>query len=193
VTGRPDGREPTRAYDAPRPDRTREAVVATLRPHGRALFWPSVALVLLSGATGYAVWLPVPEPWMRWAILAAGAALAVLLFLLPLLRWASRTTTVTTRRLVLRSGLVVRTRQEVLLSRATDVSVRRSGLQPLFRSGDVLVGIGGERPIRLRDLPDADLVQSALHDLMESSASVAPRPRGATGEVPRERPHRGRR
>ena len=67
------------------------------------------------------------------------------------------------------SGLFVRTRQELLHSRGYDVTVRKAGLQPLFGSGDVLINTGLEHPVVLRDVPGADLVQAALHDLMERS------------------------
>ena len=49
------------------------------------------------------------------------------------------------------------------------MTVRQNGLQSLFGCGDVLVNTGLDRPVRLRDVPSADLVQSALHDLMEGS------------------------
>ena len=88
---------------------------------------------------------------------------------MPLAVWLSRSYTITTRRIVLRSGLMVRTRQELLHSRGYDVTVRQNGLQQLFRSGDVLVNTGLERPVVLRDVPSAALVQSALHELMERS------------------------
>jgi hypothetical protein len=39
----------------------------------------------------------------------------------------------------------------------------------MFGSGDVLINTGLERPVMLRDVPGADLVQAALHDLMERS------------------------
>ncbi|HEX7834143.1 MAG TPA: PH domain-containing protein, partial [Pseudolysinimonas sp.] len=39
----------------------------------------------------------------------------------------------------------------------------------LFRSGDVLINTGLDRPVVLHDIPAADLVQSALHELMERS------------------------
>ncbi len=49
------------------------------------------------------------------------------------------------------------------------MTVRQAGLQLLFRSGDVLINTGLEHPVVLRDVPNAELVQSALHDLMEAS------------------------
>ena len=148
-----------------------ETVVARLRPHARALFWPSVFLIAICGGTAYVASI-VPEPWQETAVLLGGAVLAVLLWLLPLLSWLAHRYTVTTRRLVVRSGVLVRHRQEILHSRSYDVVVRQNALQSLFRSGDVHINTGLEHPVVLRDVPGVDLVQAALTDLMERNASV---------------------
>jgi uncharacterized membrane protein YdbT with pleckstrin-like domain len=148
--------------------RVPEAVVARLRPHGRALFWPSVALILILAATGY-FYGSFSEAWQNLAVLAGALLLGLLLWLLPLLYWLGRHYTITTRRIVLRSGFFVRVRQELLHSRGYDVTVRKNAVQSMFRSGDVLINTGLDRPIVLRDVPSADLVQSAIHDLMEHS------------------------
>lgn len=145
-----------------------EAVVARLRPHVRALFWPGVALLVVVGATAFFFGSFRPE-WANIAVLVAGVMLTVVVFLVPLFSWLGRSYTITTRRIVLRQGLLVRTRQELLHSRGYDVTVRQNGIQQMFRSGDVLINTGLDRPIVLRDIPTADLVQSALHELMERS------------------------
>jgi membrane protein YdbS with pleckstrin-like domain len=145
-----------------------ESVVARLRPHARALFWPTVALLVDAGAVSY-FFGSFPQQWMNQALLAVGGLAALLLFVAPLLSWLGHNYTITTRRIVIRSGLFVRSRQELLHSRGYDVTVRKAGLQLLFRSGDVLINTGLEHPVLLRDVPSADLVQSALHDLMEAS------------------------
>lgn len=145
-----------------------EAVVARLRSHGRALFLPCLVLVADVGALGY-FGGTFPEEWQNWAVLAAAALVAVVLFLLPLVAWLGRNYTITTRRIVLRHGIFVRTRQELLHSRGYDVTVRKAGLQAMFGSGDVRVNTGLEHPIVLRDVPGANLVQATLHDLMELS------------------------
>jgi uncharacterized membrane protein YdbT with pleckstrin-like domain len=150
------------------PEANPESVVARLRPHSRALFWPVLVLIADVGAVSY-FFGSFTEQWMNLALLAAGAIAALLLFVIPWLAWLARNYTITTRRIVIRSGVLVRTRQELLHSRGYDVSVRRSGLQHLFRSGDVRINTGLEHPVVLRDIPGADLVQSALHDLMEAS------------------------
>ncbi|MES1170143.1 MAG: PH domain-containing protein, partial [Leifsonia sp.] len=111
------------------------------------------------------------QGWVNWLVLAVSGLLTLLLFVAPLLAWLGRSYTITTRRIVLRSGLLVRTRQELLHSRGYDVTVRQAGLQLLFRSGDVLINTGLEHPVVLEDVPNAQLVQSALHDLMEASVN----------------------
>jgi len=155
--------EPTTA-GAPTP----ESVVARLRPHGRALFWPSLALIAIVGAVGYFYGL-FDEVWLNLAVLVGGVLLALVLWLLPLLSWLGSHYTITTRRIVLRSGFFVRVRQEMLHSRGYDVTVRKNSLQSLFGSGDVEINTGLDHPVVLRDVPSADLVQTALHDLMERS------------------------
>ena len=146
-----------------------ERVVARLRPHARALFWPSVVLV---GAVGGMAYFggQFRERWQDILVLGVGAALILFLWLLPLLSWLGRRYIITTRRVILRSGLFVRTRQELLHSRGYDVTVRQNGLQALFGSGDVFINTGQERPVLLRDVPRAELVQGALHDLIEKNA-----------------------
>jgi uncharacterized membrane protein YdbT with pleckstrin-like domain len=145
-----------------------EVVVARLRSHGRVLFWPCIVLVADAAALGY-VGGTFAEAWLNWLVLAAAVLIAVLLFLVPLIAWLGRNYTITTRRIVLRSGVFVRTRQELLHSRGYDVTVRTAGLQGAFGSGDVLINTGLERPVVLRDVPGAALVQATLHDLMELS------------------------
>ena len=148
--------------------RVPEAVVARLRPHARALFWPSLVLVVTIGLFAY-FYGSFDELWQNLAVLIAAALIVVFLWFLPLFAWLGRHYTITTRRIVLRNGFLVRVRQELLHSRGYDVTVRKNSLQSLFGSGDVIINTGLERPVVLRDVPGADLVQSALHDLMESS------------------------
>jgi membrane protein YdbS with pleckstrin-like domain len=145
-----------------------ERVVARLRPHGRALFWPSLALIAAVGAAGYFQG-SFPLPWENAIVPLAALLVVILLWLLPLLSWLGKRYIITTRRIIFRHGFFVRVRQELLHSRGYDVTVRKSALQSLFGSGDIEVNTGLDHPVVLRDAPNADLVQGALHDLMETS------------------------
>lgn len=148
-----------------------ERVIARLRPHARRLFWPSIVLIAACAALGY--WgVSLPEAWQRVAVLAAACLVGVLLFLLPLLSWLSSRYTVTTRRVALRRGVFVRTRQQILHHRGHDVTVTQTWLQRAFRCGTIRIHRGDHAPVVLRDVPQVDLVQSALLDLMESSGNL---------------------
>lgn len=151
-----------------------EQVVARLRPHARLLFWPTILLFVIAGATGYYAG-NLPEPWQNTALIWGAALAVILLWLLPLVSWLNRRYTITTRRIIFRHGFFVRTRQELLHSRGYDVTVRQNWLQSAFRSGNVLINSGLEHPLVLKDVPNAALVQKVLHDLMEDTrAPIAP-------------------
>lgn len=152
---------------APPPER----IVARLRPNARVLFWPSIALVAACGALGYFA-ERFDEVWENVLLWSAVAAVVLLFFLLPLASWLSKRYTITTRRIILRHGFFVRVRQELLHSRGYDVSMKRNWLQSAFRSGDVRINSGLERPVVLKDVPRADQVQRALNDLMEHVQTV---------------------
>ena len=168
-----------------------ERVVARLRPHARRLFWPTVALVLVCGATGY-FYGNLPEDWQNTGLIVLAAAVVVLLWLLPLASWLNRRYTITTRRIIFRHGFFVRSRQELLHGRGYDVTVRQNWLQAAFRSGDVLVNSGLEHPLVLKDVPSADLVQQVLHELMQESQTVIGSRRQEQSALPDQPPWAGR-
>ena len=132
------------------------------------MFWPSLAFIAIAAATAYFVG-SFDSAVVNILVLIVALFAALFACVFPLLAWLGRNYTITTRRIVLRSGFFVRVRQELLHSRGYDVTVRKTALQSMFGSGDVEVNSGLEHPVVLRDVPDADLVQAALHDLMERS------------------------
>lgn len=148
-----------------------ERVVARIRRHGRILVVPTVLFIAVTGVATYAA-AALREPWQQLAI-AGIAMLAVLVFsFLPFLAWLTRRTTITTRRIILRSGVFVRVRQELLHSRGYDVSVRRTWAQSAFGSGDVRINTGHDRPVVLKDVPRPRAVQAALQELMEDAHTI---------------------
>lgn len=144
-----------------------ERVVARLRQHARRMFWPGVALIAICGSAAYLG--SAFQGWIALAVWAAAFVLAVLLFLLPLVNWLATRYTVTTRRLIVRTGLFVRERRELLHSRGYTVVLRTSWLQGLFRSGTIVIAAADQKVVaRLRDVPRAQILTDALHDLMET-------------------------
>lgn len=172
------GRTPAQIGVQPAVAAPAERVVARLRRHGRMLFWPTVLLLVVLAGAGYLAGR-MTEQWQGIAVLSAAGLLLVVGFLMPLLSWLNRRYTITTRRVIVRHGFFVHVRQELLHSRGYDVSMRRSWLQSAFRSGDIVISTGPEQHVALRDVPNAGLVQSALHDLMEVNRAAGA---GRTGE-----------
>ena len=153
-----------------------ERVVARLRRHARMLIIPAVLLVLVAGATTYA-FAVVTESWQQITVVGVAGVLVLLGSFLPFLSWLTRRTTITTRRVIVRSGVFVRVRQELLHSRAYDITVRRSWAQSAFGSGDVRIDTGHERPVVVRDVPQPQLVEAALRQLVDEAHSGAERRR----------------
>lgn len=158
------GWSPDPTADQPQPER----VIARLRPHARVLFWPTMTLFAVCAATGYFLGT-LPEQWQNLAVGIGAAALILLLWLLPLASWLNRRYTITTRRIIFRHGFFVRTRQELMHSRGYDLTVKKSWVQSAFRTGDVAIDAGAEKPLVMRDIRNPDLVKEVLNDLMEDS------------------------
>jgi len=149
-----------------------ERVIARVRPHGRRLI-PSVILFIgVVGFTPYALGLDYLEPW-RLAIAIGAGVLVFTGAVLPYLAWLGTRTTITTRRIVVRRGIFVRERRELLHGRGYDISVRRTPLQMVLGSGDVRVIGSADYPLVVKDVPQPILLQSALHELVESALSGA--------------------
>ena len=143
-----------------------ELVVVRLRRSGRHLVWPGIFFIAICFGTGY-FWGRLPWPWLNTALPIAAAGLGVLLSGLPLLFWLNRVTLITTRRLIVTHGFLVRERTEFLLGRGSETTLRRGPLQLLSGSGDVIVRAGSEGTMILRDVPRARLVQRAVSELID--------------------------
>jgi len=150
----------------------REVVIARLRAHSRALVVPTVWLLAVCAAYGF-FGARFTQAWQSLTVLIVAAVFVVVGWLFPLVRWLARNYTITSRRVVVHSGIFVRERRELMHSRGYDVTVRRSWVQALLRSGDVVLSIGASTGVTLRDVPGAALVVETLHDLMEASGNRA--------------------
>jgi len=148
-----------------------ERVIARLRPRGRYLIWPALLLIVLVGATVYFLG-NLPEPWQNWAVLILAASATAVLVVLPYLSWLAHRYIITTRRIVIRHGLFVRVRQELLHSRNYDVTVRQSTLQTLSGCGDIRINAGLDAPVVLADVPSATLVLRVIQDLMHGASNT---------------------
>ena len=146
-----------------------ESRVARLRHHGGLMLWPAIIFILLTSASGFASGF-FSDQWMQIALWSVYGVLVIAFVLVPWLRWLASTITITTHRIILSSGLVVRSRREILLMRVHDLTLRRSAGQMMFGSGDILLGMGTEQPVRIHAVPRPNLVVAALTDLVHAAS-----------------------
>lgn len=149
-----------------------EVVVMRLRPHGRALVLPAVALVVAMGVAGFAA--AAARRSEQAGLLQALVAILLLAVVLrtsvvPFLRWRTTTLTVTDRRVSTRQGLLRSRTRDVALWRVADVVVERGLVQRLLGSGTLLLDTTGERgAIEVHDLPGVQRVARELGELLDA-------------------------
>ncbi|MFE7195782.1 PH domain-containing protein [Microbacterium oxydans] len=158
-----------------------ELLIARFRSHARRLFWSAVVLIAAFGATGY-FFGNLPEGFEDWMLLAAAGALVLFAVVLPFVIWYSRTTTVTTRRVIARQGLGARSRHEMSHARGYTIAVRRGPLQRLWGSGTIILSNGVDAPLRLPNVPNVTLVHETLADQIEVGQILAHRDAQAVGD-----------
>jgi uncharacterized membrane protein YdbT with pleckstrin-like domain len=74
----------------------------------------------------------------------------------------------TTRRVIMRTGVVARNGRDVPLSRVNDVSFSHTMVERLFGSGTLVIESAGDRgQVVLGDVPHVESVQRELYGLVE--------------------------
>jgi len=148
-----------------------EEPVLQLHPHWKTLIQPLVlAVVVVAAALVLVVVIPPGSAAAaERLVVAAIAILALMLWLMvPVLRWRTTTYELTTRRLRMRDGILVRHGRDIPLARINDVSFERGPLDRLLGSGRLVVESAGEHgQIVLRDIPRVERTQALLFRLVE--------------------------
>lgn len=158
-----------------------EVVVVRLRRHARLLTLPAIVLLGTAFAAGFFIG-SFDEAWQNWLAVAVALLLIVAAVLLPLSIWLGNTITITSRRVIVRRGVLTRTRTEVALARVQEIRSRASVMQRMVRAGTVQLITGPEQTVSLVDVPRVNQVLDLLHDLV-ARLDAAPTP-NATGTQP---------
>jgi uncharacterized membrane protein YdbT with pleckstrin-like domain len=125
-----------------------ERVVFHAHSHWKNIFWPVVLLVALGVLLTVTLleWLPDTEGQAvaRWAVIVVAAVLALSLGVWPVVVWLASTDTLTTRRLISRSGVFSREGRDIPIDRIQAVSYRRTLLDRMLGCGTLIVQTAGE-------------------------------------------------
>ena len=160
-----------------------ELLIARFRSHARRLFWSALVLIATFGATAY-LYGNLPEGFEDWMLLSAAGALVLIAVVIPFVVWFSRSTTVTTRRVIAHQGVGARRRREMSHSRGYTIAVRRGPLQRLWGTGTITLSNGVDAPLRLSNVPNVTLVHETLADQIEVGQILAHRDAQSGGDEP---------
>lgn len=153
---------------------TPELRVARFRSHARRLTWSALVLIAVAAATGY-FYDNLPAGFENWMLLSAAGAVVLLLVVLPFLVWLGHVYTITTRRVLERSGVLSARRRELAHVRGYTIQVRRGILQRMWGVGTLVLSNGVDQPLRLANVPSVELVHEALVDQVEVNQILAHR------------------
>jgi uncharacterized membrane protein YdbT with pleckstrin-like domain len=148
-----------------------EEVVLDLHPHWRRIFFPVLSVPVVVALAAFAAAEMPDHSWrgnVRWGLAALAAVILIFTFVRPWLKWINTSYVVTTRRVVLRDGIVARSGRDIPLSRVNDVTFEHTIIERFLRSGTLLVESAGERgQVTLADVPHVEKVQHKLYELVE--------------------------
>ena len=144
-----------------------EVVVHDMRPHWRGLVVPAL-LFLLIIFVGFYLLAMIDNSQGRM-IIGVGMLLLILWFSVgPFLRWMTTNYVFTDRRIIVRSGLIVRRGRDMPLSRINDVSFMHRPLERFLNSGTLYVeSAGANGQLVIKDVPDVEAIQSEISRLRE--------------------------
>lgn len=153
---------------------TPELRVARFRPRASRLFWSALVLIAVAGAVGY-FYGNLREPFADWMLLTAAGVVVLLLVVLPFFSWWAHRYTITTRRVIARSGAFGRHRAELTHVRGYTVQLKRGLVQRIGGGGTLVLSNGVDAPVRLRRIANVALVYEVLVDQVEVNQILAHR------------------
>ena len=145
-----------------------EVVVRHMHTHIKVLLWRfNVEILLL--VVGVVASVMAPTTWQPWGILAIWVAILVVsvpLLLLPWLQWYMRTYTITTKRIITRSGIVSRVGHDLPLTRISDIQLDKDVADRFFGCGTLALQTSADDPLLLHDVPHVETVHVEISNLI---------------------------
>jgi len=148
-----------------------EQEVLNFHPHWKTIIGPILLAALIVVAAGAGVvFFPAGsiQGTARLVIGAVALVAIVLVLVVPLVRWMCTSYELTTRRLVMRSGVLNRRGRDIPLNRVNDVAFAHSLLDRMLGCGKLTVESAGEHGrLVLRNVPHVEHMHSEMYRLIE--------------------------
>ena len=145
-----------------------EVVVRHMHTHIKVLLWRFVVEILLL-VVGVVASVMAPTTWQPWGIVAIWVVILVVsvpLLLLPWLQWYMHTYTITTKRIITRSGIISRVGHDLPLTRISDIQLDKDVTDRFFGCGTLALQTSADDPLLLHDVPHVETVQVEISNLI---------------------------
>jgi membrane protein YdbS with pleckstrin-like domain len=143
-----------------------ERVLTHEHPHPKMLVLPALVFLITIGAAAYLAALINHQPWQaagQLVLLVLAVVLIAWFTVAPLLRWRCTHFVVTTRRVLVREGVLTRTGFEIPMNRITSVHFRQTVLERMFGCGTLSVESASDEPLEFEDIPQVHHVYALLN------------------------------
>jgi uncharacterized membrane protein YdbT with pleckstrin-like domain len=143
-----------------------ERVVVHKHPHWKMLILPVLILLAIVGIGSYLAALIDGQSWQRYGWITLGVLGGVgLLWLtvVPLLRWRTMHFVLTTRRVLVREGILSRSGIDIPISRINSVQFRHSIIDRILGCGTLIIESASDEPLEFDDIPQVERVHSLLN------------------------------
>jgi uncharacterized membrane protein YdbT with pleckstrin-like domain len=147
-----------------------EEIVLSMRTHAKALILPAVVLIVLAALGGFFTAILGDSSTEGWVVVAIWV-LVVLGMLVwsvaPFVRWLTTEYTITSKRVLLTSGVFTRKGRAIPLYRVNDVTFQKGLLDRVVGCGTLVISDASEQSgMRLNDVPRIEWVHRQLTDLV---------------------------
>jgi len=150
-----------------------EVIIRHMHSHVKELFMAAIIAVLLIVAV-IAAFIFIPDDVRPWAPIAVAVLAAILMIwkvFFPWLRWLTDTYTVTSRRIITRTGIIAKNGHDIPLARISNVAYEHDLIDRIFGCGTLILETSAENPLRLHDIPKVEEVHVELTELLFNSSS----------------------
>ena len=121
-----------------------EVVVRHMHTHIKVLLWRFVVEILLL-VVGVVASVMAPTSWLQWYM---------------------HTYTITTKRIITRSGIISRIGHDLPLTRISDIQLDKDVADRFFGCGTLALQTSADDPLLLHDVPHVETVQVEISNLI---------------------------
>ncbi|HVE96993.1 MAG TPA: PH domain-containing protein [Pseudonocardiaceae bacterium] len=143
-----------------------ERIVLHKHPHWKMLVLPVVLFLLIVALCGFFAAVIEGRSWERngWIALGVLGGIGVVwLTVVPLLRWRTTHFVLTTKRVLVREGILTRSGIDIPINRINSVQFRHNVIERILGCGTLIIESAADEPLEFDDIPQVERVHSLLY------------------------------